>query len=151
MSDRGTYNRAILRESTQIHLPLKQGHWSIRYTGCQGSRRLSFRELFTSGQRPGFWGLSCLSLLEWMWQFEEPVCALICVYSVTPISFPVSLSISDSSKRAEVQVRVYSVEPWFPSFSFIVCLFIYFCLFCVRILWWSQLVRQKCQKAAHEK
>jgi hypothetical protein len=42
MSNRGTYNKAILRESTQIHFPTKARTWSTHYTGCHGSRTLSF-------------------------------------------------------------------------------------------------------------
>jgi hypothetical protein len=48
-----TYNKTILKESTEIHL---QGQdRSILYTGCYGSRRLSFHELFALGLCPGFW------------------------------------------------------------------------------------------------
>ena len=51
----GTYNKTILKESTQIHL---QGqNWSICAMGCHSSRRLSFHELFASGLHPGFWSV----------------------------------------------------------------------------------------------
>ena len=65
--------KVILRESTQI---CSRGQvWSICYTGCHSSRRLSFHELFASGPRPGF--LACHTGHYWS-GCSTCVCVHVC-------------------------------------------------------------------------
>jgi hypothetical protein len=66
---RGTYNKAVLRESTQIHLLTKARtdleHLLLRMPQFQETK---FPWTFHLGTASRFLGLSCGSLLEWMWQ-----------------------------------------------------------------------------------
>ena len=45
--------------------------WSIRATGCQGSRRLSFHETFCLRTASKLLGIPHKSSLEWVWQRGE--------------------------------------------------------------------------------